>query len=90
MTGEGSTMSKKDFLSLGQYNKEPYEGLLVSSMAEGGYHIGVQINQDTVLKVDEADENSVREKLAQWTPRINEIQRQHGTAADLQNYDNIR
>lgn len=83
----GPIMDKKDFLSDGVFDKEPYEGLLISARSDGKLDIGVQLSQDTVLKVDEAYGEEVREKIAQWTPQILTIQKQWGEKPDLQNYD---
>ncbi|MGE5415620.1 MAG: hypothetical protein ACM3UZ_02420 [Acidobacteriota bacterium] len=80
-------MSKKDFLSHGLYDKEPYESFLVSARPDGRYNIGIQLTQDRVLKVDEARADEVRDKIMQWTPHIPDIQREWGEPADLQNYD---
>jgi hypothetical protein len=83
----GPVMDKKDFLSDGVFDKEPYEGLLISARSDGKLDIGIQLTQDKVLKVDEAYGEEVREKIAKWTPHIPTIQKQWGENPDLQNYD---
>ncbi|MGE5544757.1 MAG: hypothetical protein ACM3UW_07275 [Bacillota bacterium] len=83
----GPIMDKKDFMSHGVFDKEPYEGLLISARPDGKLDIGIQLTQDTVLKVDEAYGEEVRDKIAQWTPQILAIQKQWGETPDLQNYD---
>lgn len=83
----GPVMDKKDFMSDGVFDKEPYEGLLISARPDGKLDIGIQLTQDTVLKVDEAYGEEIRDKIAHWTPQILAIQRQWGESPDLQNYD---
>lgn len=83
----GPVMDKQDFLSGGVFDKEPYEGLLVSARSDGRLDIGIQLTQDTVMKVDEAYGEEVRDKIARWTPQIPAIQNQWGEKPDLQNYD---
>ena len=82
----GSVMDKKDFMSDGILTR-PYEGLLISARSDGKLDIGIQLTQDTVLKVDEAYGEEIRDKIAHWTPQILAIQRQWGESPDLQNYD---
>lgn len=82
-------MDKKDFLSRGLFDKEHYEGLLISAKAGGGYNIGIQLGHDRVLKVDEAGEENVREKIYEWAPQVLPIQKEWGEPADLQNYDGL-
>ena len=83
----GSVMDKKEFMSDGMFYKEPYELLLISARSDGKLDIGIQLTQDTVLKVDEAYGEEIRDKIAHWTPQILAIQRQWGESPDLQNYD---
>jgi hypothetical protein len=83
----GSILDKKDFLERGLYAKEEYEGLLVSSDQEKQcYNLGVQLDEERILVVDQAREGEVEEKLKSWVPRIQEIQREYGSGNDLQNY----
>ncbi|MGE5397321.1 MAG: hypothetical protein ACM3MK_07275 [Chitinophagales bacterium] len=90
MNNKGRIMDKEDFLSDGIFNKEHYEGLLVSANSDGTYSIGIQISQDKVIKVDEADPNQVRNKIYEWAPQILTIQKEYGAKADLQNYDGLQ
>lgn len=85
----GHVMNKKDFLSQGLFDKEHYEGLLISANEWGGYNIGIQLDHDKVLKVDEASEEDVRAKIYEWAPQVNSIQSKWGEPADLQNYDGL-
>ncbi|MGE5372612.1 MAG: hypothetical protein ACM3QZ_11550 [Solirubrobacterales bacterium] len=93
MSGEyRQIMSKSEFLSHGGYDKEQYEGLLVSSMPDGsGYQIGIQLSEDKVMKVDEVSEENVRDKVYEWAPQVPVIQYQHkAEKPDIQNYDGLQ
>lgn len=80
-------MSKEQFLKNGSYAKEEYEGLIVGSDDKQGlYNIGVQLGEDRILVVDRARDNNIHEKLQEWVPQIQEIQRKHHVANDLENY----
>lgn len=68
-------MDKKDFLSDGVFDKESYEGLMISAREDGILQIGIQLEEDKVLKVDEARGEDVRQKLAEWAPQIGAIQK---------------
>ncbi|HWP97672.1 MAG TPA: hypothetical protein VN426_12570 [Syntrophomonadaceae bacterium] len=71
----GTVVSKQSFLKGGGYAKEEYEGLLVSADVENGvYNIGVQLQEDRVLVVDQAKDSEVHHKLHEWVPRIQEVQ----------------
>ncbi len=83
----GPIIDKRDFLSDGTFDKEPYESLLISARPDGKFDIGIQLTEDKVLKVDEAFSEEVRDKITQWAPQITAIQKQWGEKADLQNYD---
>ncbi len=84
---EGKIMSKQQFLQGGLYAKEQYEGLLVSSDSQqGGYNIGVQLDENTVLVVDHSKESHIRERIQNWVPQIADIQRRHNTKNNSGNY----
>lgn len=86
---QGKIMSKQDFLQGSPYAKEEYEGLIVSADSNlGGYNIGVQLNENTVLVVDHAkgSDADVHKKLENWVPKIVDIQRQYNSQPDSQNY----
>lgn len=84
---KGDVISKKQFLGQGLYAKEEYEGLIVSSdQHQHCYHLGVQLDEERILVVDQAREDEVEDKLRSWVPQIAEIQRQYNSNADLQNY----
>lgn len=86
---QGKIMSKQDFLHGSSYAKEEYEGLIVSADAQmGGYNIGVQLDENTVLVVDHAKgtDADVHKRLENWVPKIADIQRQFNAHPDSQNY----
>ncbi len=84
---EGKVMSKQEFLKGGLYSKEQYEGLLVSSdMEQGWYNIGVQLDENTVLVVDHSKDTHVRERIQNWAPQVEQIQREHKVKNSLENY----
>jgi len=75
---KGQVMDKKEFLKNGLYAKEQYEGLLVSADTNANlYNFGVQLTDDKVLFVDQVDESRVRERIQNWAPQINRIQREY-------------
>ncbi|MGI6487296.1 MAG: hypothetical protein GX964_02900 [Syntrophomonadaceae bacterium] len=83
----GQIISKEEFMAGGHYGKEQYEGLLVSGDVEHGYlQLGVQLDEDRVLVVDSASEDNVRERIQNWAPQIQKIQKEYGSNMDLQNY----
>ena len=84
---KGQIISKKEFLKDGQYAKEQYEGLLVSSDVKNGhYNIGVQLDENQILVVDHSNENQIRDKVLSWSSQIADIQRSYNTGADSQKY----
>ncbi|AFM40153.1 hypothetical protein Desaci_1116 [Desulfosporosinus acidiphilus SJ4] len=88
---KGRLVSKDAFLMNSDYAKEPYEGILVSSDSENKqYRIGIQLDENQVLLVDQVNNWEVKEKLVSWIPRVNDIQRQYKVKNDLQNYDELQ
>ncbi len=88
MKQKGKVVSKQEFLSDGTYAKEQYEGLLVASdLKQGCYKLGVQVDENKILMVDQATEDNIREKVLNWSAQIEDIQRRYNAQADLQNYD---
>lgn len=84
---KGRVVSKTEFLRDGLYDKEQYEGLLVSTDADSGlYNIGVQLSENQVLVVDQAQAGNIRERIQGWAPQVQDIQRQHGVHNDSENY----
>ncbi len=87
---KGKIMSKSEFLKNGEFGKEEYEGLLVASDTQKGiYNIGIQLDEDKILLLDQVDESNVHERYHELIPKIQEIQRQYGAESDLQNYGKI-
>lgn len=85
---KGKILSKKEFMKDG-FTKEYDEGLLISAnMDQSGYNIGVQLSEDEVLVVDQADEDRVRERIFAWAPKVQDIQREHNVKRDRPNFDN--
>jgi len=84
---KGDIISKKQFLEQGLYAKEEYEGLIVGSdRKQRCYNLGVQLDEERIMVVDQAREDEVEDKLRNWVPQIREIQRKHGASGELHNY----
>ena len=84
---KGDIVNKKSFLEKGLFAREEYEGLLVSSdTAQRCYNLGVQLDQDRILVVDQVQEGNVEEKVRSWSGKIQEIQKAYDSGNDLQNY----
>jgi hypothetical protein len=84
---KGDIVNKKSFLEKGLFAKEEYEGLLVSSdTTQQCYNLGIQLDEDRILVVDQVQEGSVEEKVRSWSGKIQEIQKAYGSGNDLQNY----
>ncbi len=84
---KGDIVNKKSFLEKGLFAKEEYEGLLVSSdLAKKCYNLGVQLDEDRILVVDQVREGNIKEKVGSWSKKIQEIQKAYGSGNDLQNY----
>ena len=87
MVMKGKVVSKSEFLKNGLYNKEQYEGLLVSADSSSElYNIGVQLSETQVLVVDQAQAGNIRERIQGWAPQVHDIQKQHGVHNDSENY----
>ena len=83
---KGKVMSKSEFLKNGEFGKEEYEGLLVASDTQKGiYNIGVELGEDQILLIEQADDSNVHERYHALIPKIQEIQRQYGVGNDLSN-----
>lgn len=76
----GSVMSREAFLKNSGYAKEEYEGLIVSAdVAKGVYNIGIELDDGSILLVDQASDKQVHDKVHQWIPKIVEVQRMYYT-----------
>ncbi len=74
----GQLISKQDFLSQGEWAREYYEGLLVVNHGTQGYDLGVELDNDQILKVDRASSDEVKERVQYWGARIEDIRREYG------------
>ncbi|HOB12512.1 MAG TPA: hypothetical protein PLM20_09455 [Syntrophomonadaceae bacterium] len=84
---KGQIMTKEEFLRNSQYAKEEWEGLLVSAdTTKNHYKIGVQLDENRILLVDQVPDHEVHHRITQLVPQIAELQRQYGSHSDLQNY----
>lgn len=84
---KGDIVNKKSFLEKGLFAREEYEGLLVSSdTVQQCYNLGVQLDEDRILVVDQVQEGNVEEKVRSWSGKIQEIQKAYDSGNDLQNY----
>lgn len=83
---KGRIIKKESLLNNSGYAKEQYEGLLVSSDEQGFYTIGIQLNENDVLIVDQAKETNVRERIQNWAAQVEDIQRKYGRSEPLENY----
>ncbi|HZK43122.1 MAG TPA: hypothetical protein VFC73_02435 [Syntrophomonadaceae bacterium] len=84
---KGKIVKKNEFLKDGEFSKEEYEGLLVASDTQTGiYNIGIELGEDKILVIDQADDNNVHEKYHELIPKIQEIQRQYGVENDISSY----
>lgn len=72
---QGKVMSKGEFMQNSGYAKEEYEGLLVSlDTVSGLYNIGLEIGEDKVLLLAQADEEDIHQKYHELVPKVAEIQ----------------
>jgi len=84
---KGMIVSKNDFQRAGEFTKEEYEGLMVSSDTNSGfYNIGIQLDENQIVVVDQVRDTEVHNRLHDWVPRISQIQREYHTDMDMQNY----
>lgn len=76
---KGMVMSRENFLESGLWSKEEYEGLLVSGSTDRDrYNIGIEIDDDLILVVDQVADKEVRQKVRSWSAEIANVQRQYG------------
>ena len=67
---KGKIMSKSEFLKNGEFGKEEYEGLLVASDTQKGiYNIGVELGEDKILLIEQADDSNVHERYHALIPK---------------------
>ena len=85
----GQLVSKQEFLGQGEWAREYYEGLLVVNHGTQGYDLGVELDNDQILKVDRASADEVKERVQYWGARIEDIRREHG-AQNFLGENNLR
>ncbi len=71
---KGRIINKEFLVNNSAYVKEQYEGLLVCVDEQGFYNIGIQLNDNDVLIVDQAKETNVRERIQNWAAQVQDIQ----------------
>ncbi|KUG04446.1 hypothetical protein ASZ90_018114 [hydrocarbon metagenome] len=87
---KGRIINKESLVNNSAYVKEQYEGLLVCSDEQGFYNIGIQLNENDVLIVDQVKETSVRERIQNWAAQVEDIQRKYGSSGEsLENYERL-
>ena len=70
---ETPIMSMDEF-KIGLLEKDRIPGLLIRSDENGYYNIGIQINDNEVVKVDSALEDNALYKISYWSDRVEQIQ----------------
>jgi hypothetical protein len=81
---KGQVVSKEEFLRNSQYAKEEWEGLLVSAdTTKKHYNIGVQLDENRILLVDQVPDHEVHHRIHQLVPEITQLQRQHAPHQSL-------
>lgn len=70
---ETPIMSMDEF-KIGLLEKDRIPGLLIRSDENGYYVIGVQINDDEVVKVESALEDDAMRKIMYWSDKVEQIQ----------------
>lgn len=63
-----------DEFKIGLLDKDSVPGLLFRSDENGFYSIGVQINDDEVVKVGAATEDNAMERIQYWSEHVKDIQ----------------
>lgn len=73
---ETPIMSMREF-RIGLLEKNRINGLLVRSDENGYYNIGIQINDNEVVKVDSALEDNAMQKIQYWGERVEQVRSQY-------------
>ncbi len=72
---KGRIVSRDGFFQNSAYSKEEYEGLIVSAdTVTGLYNIGLEINAEQILLLDQVADTKVAERVQEIMPSIQEIQ----------------
>jgi hypothetical protein len=77
---ETPIMSMDEF-KIGLLEKDRIPGLLIRSDENGYYTIGVQINDNEVVKVESALEDDAIRKITYWADRVGQIQSLYNNSA---------
>ena len=70
---ETPIMSMDEF-KIGLLEKDRIPGLLIRSDENGYYNIGIQINDNEVVKVDSALEDNAISRISYWSDKVEKIQ----------------
>ena len=70
---ETPIMSMDEF-KIGLLEKDRIPGLLIRSDENGYYNIGIQINDNEVVKVDSALEDNAMSRISYWSDKVERIQ----------------
>ena len=70
---ETPIMSMDEF-KIGLLEKDRVPGLLIRSDENGYYNIGIQINDNEVIKVDSALEDNAISRISYWSDKVEKIQ----------------
>ena len=73
---ETPIMSLEEF-NVGLLEKDRIPGLLIRSDEQGFYNIGVQINDQEVVKVASAMEDDAMYKIQFWADKVDQIKDQY-------------
>ncbi|HZK43121.1 MAG TPA: hypothetical protein VFC73_02430 [Syntrophomonadaceae bacterium] len=73
---ETPILSIEEF-EIGLLEKDRVPGLLIRSDENGYYSIGIQINDEEVIKVDSALEDDAIEKIQKWKGKIDVVREQY-------------
>ncbi len=68
---------KLDVFERGLLEKDRIPGLLINCDENGYYNIGIQINDNEVVKVASALEDDAMEKLEFWKDRVDDIRERY-------------
>lgn len=66
-----------DEFCIGLLEKDRIDGLLIRSDENGYYSIGIQINDNEVVKVDSAVEDDAMRKIQYWAERVEQVRQQY-------------
>ncbi|HBQ25941.1 MAG TPA: hypothetical protein DD791_06075 [Syntrophomonas sp.] len=77
---ETPIMSMDEF-KIGLLEKDRVPGLLIRSDENGYYNIGIQINDNEVIKVDSALEDNAMSRISYWSDKVEQIQQLYKTQA---------